>query len=551
MLLVAIALLVGGAQAYWSLTFQNPSAFSAQIKCTGACYYFQNATGGNNYVITNNAAIIKSLTPLPMTYSAATVSGGDGVAASLYDSTGAQMALLAPYTPTGRAELKVGTTATLYVDGTPYATSGALSQNPSYIGWSEVRVGGDLNGTVDDVIWGDTAPRYIFGMPESGYYLMKDMVTPSASGFYRVNQTNPNGSPSLIYSNFFPSTFGKNSGTNETVVLTSPTGGTQLTYATGTAYAGTITWNLTKFFAQNPPYGLYQTTINPQLNSPGYAVSSWIPYIGDGASIWWDKNNYTQGQTATISVNVGDQYYDLSKYSYYIKITDANLGLISSQVVTLTPSSPHTGNIQYTWTSNNVDGQYYGMLWATPKAGGNDILMNYATAGLSSILTIDGFVFDAQTTNPIVGATVNITQAATTDTVLSGSNGNYTSVSSFTANAPTTLNATAVGYEAYQAQFTPLYAGELQINITLMPLNTTYTGIALGGIARSPPYNRTVDSAIISIQNATAGGNYTATTNSVGFYIQNNMPNSYIWNIWGNKTGYQGSPIYQKLVVGI
>ena len=52
--------------------------------------------------------------------------------------------------------------------------------------------------------------------------------------------------------------------------------------------------------------------------------------------------------------------------------------------------------------------------------------------------------------------------------------------------------------------------------------------IAAGG-------NKTA-SATITI-NKTGIGNYVVTTNSVGYYIQNDMPNGTIWDIWGSKTG--------------
>jgi hypothetical protein len=176
--------------------------------------------------------------------------------------------------------------------------------------------------------------------------------------------------------------------------------------------------------------------------------------------------------------------------------------------------------------------------------------MNYDTADLSSNLIVSGYVFNAETAAVISGATVNVTQGSTTDSLTTAADGNYSSVSAFTANAPTTIVASMTGYETYQHVFTPLYAGSIQINLTLMPTSPTYTGIALGGIARTPPYNRTINSATVTI-NKTGIGNYITTTNSVGYYIQNSMPNGTIWDIWGSKTGFSNSSIYQKLVVGI
>jgi hypothetical protein len=200
--------------------------------------------------------------------------------------------------------------------------------------------------------------------------------------------------------------------------------------------------------------------------------------------------------------------------------------------------------------STDTEGVYYGLIYAHRLSDSEELLMNYDTADLTSTLVVNGYVFNAENATVISGATVNITQGVTTDNVSSYTDGNYTSTSAFIANQPTTIVASKTGYETYTHTFTPLYAGAIQINLTLMPTNPTYTGIALGGIVRTPPYNRTVDSATVTI-NKTGIGHYTVTTNSVGYYIQNSMPNGTIWDIWGSKTGFSNSTIYQKLVVGI
>jgi len=382
-------------------------------------------------------------------------------------------------------------------------------------------------------------------MPETGYFLQKDILNPAASGFYRVNQTDPNGTPTLIYSYSMPSTFGKGNGNNETVYLNNYGGGNYQTYYTGTMYAGNIAWNLTDFFASTAPYGLYVTTI------PGSVTySDIIPYIGSGASINFDKNSYAIGETAIATVIVSDSYYDLATYSYHVVIQDIYGTKVYDEPISFS-IPPHTGTASYTWLDTDGEGLYYGLIYAKRLSDNEEILMNLDTAELSSTLVVNGYVFDATTAGTIPNTTVTITQGVTTNGVVSGFDGNYTSTSNaFVANSPTTLVANKTGYETYQHVFTPLYAGAIQINLTLMPTNPTHTGIALGGIARSPPYNRTINSATVTI-NKTGIGNYIATTNSVGYYIQNGMPNGTIWDIWGSKTGFSNSSIYQKLVVGI
>jgi len=565
--------MVGSVQGL-SIDFQNPVDFSAQTgiypsaACPAGGGYIQNSTGGNSYVtvvaytpgcVCGQIGYLRSQTPLVMTYAAGTHITGSGSWGNLGpyiifgDSVGtitSQSAPLGVLPANSRVEIfMIGGDAHIFVNGVDTVTDPGISPNPYYIGFGpDYSVGGCSYGGAaswDDIIWGSTESKYIFGMPETGYFLQKDILNPAASGFYRVNQTDPNGTPTLIYSYSMPSTFGKGNGNNETVYLNNYGGGNYQTYYTGTMYAGNIAWNLTDFFASTAPYGLYVTTI------PGSVTySDRIPYIGSGASINFDKNSYAIGETAIATVIVSDLYYDLATYSYHVVIQDIYGTKVYDEPISFS-IPPHTGTASYTWLDTDGEGLYYGLIYAKRLSDNEEILMNLDTAELSSTLVVNGYVFDATTAGTIPNTTVTITQGVTTNGVVSGFDGNYTSTSNaFVANSPTTLVANKTGYETYQHVFTPLYAGAIQINLTLMPTNPTHTGIALGGIARSPPYNRTINSATVTI-NKTGIGNYIATTNSVGYYIQNGMPNGTIWDIWGSKTGFSNSSIYQKLVVGI
>ena len=567
LLILALLLMVVGVQGL-ALDFQNPSDFTEQITCWGdagtRCSWAQSATGANSYLTTSKSEWpyeacmgVVSQTPLIMDYSAATATTGIPTpyamtgCAVLYDVAGNVMGTLHPGSGVGRYEVNVvGGNASLYYNGVWQQSVAGLTQNPHYVGWGSygsLYFGWHTGVGWDDIIWGssqpllDTAPdKYILGMPETGYFLMKDILNPAASGFYRSNGT---GLPVLIASNSFTSTFGKGNGNNESITLSSPTGGVVQTQYSGTAYAGTIAWNLTDFFNSGANYGLYQTDM-----TNAFLPSDYIPYIGNGASIAFDKVSYAVGEDAVITVVVSDSYYDLATYSYHVVIQDVWGTVISDQPITFS-ASPHTGTVSYTWLSTNAEGAYYGIIYAHRLSDHTDLMMNYDVADLSSNLIVNGFVKSAETTSGISGATVNITQGITTDSVSSGVDGNYTSSSTFSANIPTTIVAGKSGYESYSHTFTPLMAGSISINLTLMPTTPTFSGVALGGIARTPPYNRTIDSATITITNANA--TYTATTNSAGYYIKNYMRPNEWWNIWGSKTGFGNSSIYNKLVVGI
>ena len=564
LLILALLVMVVNVQGL-ALNFQNPSDFTEQITCWGdagtECSWAQSAVGGYSYLATSKSAWpytdcmgVVSQTPLIMDYSAATTTtvipypyGMTGCAV-LYDVAGNVMGTLHPGSGAGRYEVKVaGGNATLWYNGVITQYVNGLPQNPHYVGWGSfgsLYYGWHTGVLWDDIIWGTTESRYIFGMPETGYFLQKDILNPAASGFYRVNQTDPNGTPTLIFSYSMPSNFGKGNGNNETVYLNNYGGGNYQTYYTGTMYAGNILWNLTDFFASTAPYGLYVTTI------PGSVTySDIIPYIGSGASINFDKNSYAIGETAIATVIVSDSYYDLATYSYHVVIQDIYGTKVYDEPISFS-IPPHTGTASYTWLDTDGEGLYYGLIYAKRLSDNEEILMNLDTAELSSTLVVNGYVFDATTAGTIPNTTVTITQGVTTNGVVSGFDGNYTSTSNaFVANSPTTLVANKTGYETYQHVFTPLMAGSISINLTLMPTTPTFSGVALGGIARTPPYNRTIDSATITITNANA--TYTATTNSAGYYIKNYMRPNEWWNVIGSKTGFGNSSTYNKLVVGI
>ena len=551
LILLAAMVLVTGVQGL-SLTFQNPEDFSAQVICLGsptACSWTHNSSGGNSYVNAGNMKV-SNAEPKIMTYSAATViSGWTYTAVCFYDQAKTSMACTSTSIgDNSRVEAKIeGGKGCVYDDGELDGCTGVLAVNPSHIGYGNTI-------SVDDIIWGSTESKYIFGMPESGYFLMKDILNPAASGFYRANQTDPTGAPILITSSQFTSTFGKGSGDNETVTLQYWPGGAYQNYYTGTSWAGPIYWNLTDFFSDSTaaPYGLYITTIHDQvpLTDP-YVVSDFIPYIGSGATIQYDKNSYSVGENAVLTVIVSDSYYDTSTYAYHVVIQDIYGTEVYDEPISFTTISPYTGTATYQWSEDDDEGVYYGLIYATRLDDDVELLMDYDTADLNSVLVIEGYVFGAETELVISGALVNVTQGVTTDALTTAADGNYTTTSTFVANAPTTIFASATGYDTYQHVFTPLRAGTIQINLTLMPTNPAHSGIALGGLARSPPYNRTINNALVTIQNASAPyGNYTALTNSVGYYIKDYMPNNYWWNIWGSKTGFSNSSIYQKLVVG-
>jgi hypothetical protein len=169
-------------------------------------------------------------------------------------------------------------------------------------------------------------------------------------------------------------------------------------------------------------------------------------------------------------------------------------------------------------------------------------------------LVFDGYVKDAETTLGIEGANVSYTQGLT-NTIVTDSEGYYiTTSSTFITGYTTAINVSASGHGTYWHTFTPLVSGVIRINMTLISLSPGYEGIAIAGVVRNPPYNRTIDNATINIYNIYEGGpNYTVISNSAGFYLNNNtdiIAEGREYNVWGNKSGYANSTVYNITVFG-
>ena len=541
---VVLSQLVSGA----SINFQDPSAFSAQVVCSGTCTYSQNASGGNDAVIVTTNTGPRLSYASPTTYAAMSIPSNNQGSITLYD---AALNILwqssvdsSPYADNGwnRVELKmIGSEAYWYVSGVQIEKSGVLAQNPSYVAFN-TRV---MGGTYDDLVYGSTESKYVFGAPRSGFFLMKDTLNPAASGFYKANTTDPNGAPTLIYSTKLPVSYSKASGDPETLVLNEYGGGNYASLTT-TRWADNVNFNLTEFFADSnaAPYGLYVVTI------PGTVeYSNTIPYIGSGATITLDKDTYGVGETAVADVIITDGYFDTDTYSYQVKIQDIFGTVVSDQPITISTGASHTGTVSYTWAEDDDTGVYYAAIVATRLSDSEEIMMNYDICELTSSVILSGYVKDAETTLALSNATVTVSQGTVTDTLTSGTDGNYTSTSDFAINAPLTITSTITGYQNYTHTFTPLVAGtQTNVNISMVPTIPTHAGILLYGLVMTPPYNRTVDNANIYVSNGSIL--YSTTTNGAGYYEVDEMYNNFVWDVVAAKSGYSNSTTYRVLVTG-
>jgi hypothetical protein len=565
LLIVAIALifLVVPVLAM-QFTFQDTSEYSSNFNCIittgGSCAYTYSTTGGNSYVTDTasacagscfKSAIIRNNNPSQTTYAAASVvsfsgSGSGGVDIILYDSSLINIYEYQSSTISAPSRFEIvvaGGVANIYQNGKLIASSTALSQNPSYIGWGAWNAYGFAATTVgwDDIVYGTTENKYIFGMPEHGFVIIKDTIGGAGSGFYYPNET-------TIISNYnITSTWGK--GTDNTSVTVglynveiqnSP----KCTFTTiaGTM-AGSYAWPLQDclFNNANASQGYYYTTVYGSGT-----VSDTIVYKGKGATVSLDKNFYSTGEPATGTWAIdGAPYWDTTTYNYAYRIVDLYGNEKYSTAIT-----SQTGSAVYTWLTVDTEGVYYAEVIATPKAGGGGILMAYDSATLSGTFSISGYVNEDESTLPISGALVNFTQGSIRVNTTSATDGGY-NVTGFTTGTKLWYNASATNYQPFNYSFTPQYAHSLVINITL-PKNThTGTGIFAGGVVHDMTYARPIANTLVPIENQTDKQYYTAYTNNAGFYNKTSLTYLDTYNIWGSKTGYANSTIYKKLMTGM
>jgi len=550
LLFLVMVLMVVAPVAGLSLTFQDTSEFGAHIQCIkyspgsasiGTCAWVQNKTGGNSYVSSTRVvydALVVNADPLPMTYAAFTKPDTGGVNVVMYDGSLNQIGSfgLATSRPNSRIEIKVvGGSARAYINGaSTSAPAVVLAQNPSYVG---TYVGGV--SYTDDFVYGTTENRYIFGSPEQGFFLKKDMINPATSGLFYANGT-------LLSSCNMTTTWGfGDSNASQTVQLKDYAGNVYWTYDTPAgSQAGSIAWPLQDaIFDSGAPYGFYVTTV---AGSGKY--SSVIPYIGSGAGVAFDRDTYARGDTAIVTYSVDAGYWDIVTYAYRLDTLDVYGNVVDSQVVTT-----QSGSKSVTFTSSDPLGIYYATLIATPTSGGSDVWLDFDSTELTGYLILTGNVFDAETEAYIPVANVSIKQGTIAYNKVTSADGNYTTNTMFYSGTLTEINVTAIGYYQYAYSFTPLDSKTITVNFTLQSLTPSHDGIAIGGVVRDTVYGRPISLPTVTATNATYAESYSVNGNGVGYYQIDESDSAFLtkdrcYTVTGSKIGY-GSQNYLKCVV--
>lgn len=553
-----------------NLNFQNPGDMNSILLspwCDSgatACgvtslSFVESTTGGNNYynVSGNKGAaariLVLAVNPSPSveTYAAATLVGVQSSSVASVTLLDANRNLMwradtggAP--GAGRYEMKiVGGTATAYANGVPYSVNNTMTINPSYIGFGAAVGLTDANtyGRWDDYVYGASENKYVLGLPETNAFVVLDDVTSDGSdGLYNVT------SGTQVDANYMYGTWSRGNLstplTNESIQLVNyQTGAVYATNYTGTAYTGTVKINIkTSLIDANAPGGWYALTI------PGTsAYSNQILKRSNGASVTWDRDTYSTGDTGTVITVVADGgYWDTTTYDYKLGVMDI-YGVFHGANTTVTTQ---TQTITHDWAETDNPGVYYAILFAT-KDDGTQYIFGLDYAELDSVFSLSGYVNDAQTGLTLSGANLNFTQGATIVDTTSGIDGNY-SATGFATGAPLVVNATATNYVQYVYSFTPLAAKSVSMNVSLVPASPTLSGLGIGGVARDVIYGRPIQDAFVTVTNTTTAEEYIKTTSMTGWYLCDEGASCFLqtktpYSVWGNKTGYANSTVYSAV----
>lgn len=531
-----------------NLNFQNPSDFTSYMACYGSgCSWVESTTGGNNYLYSGTSGGVINQDPLQTTYWAATVTPtwASGYGYGYIKLYSASLTELASYWlghdgGTIRYEMKmIGGNAYFYRNGIFIGNTTPLATNPSYIAIANGYYGGYIypNQQVDDWVQGSTESKYVFGQPESDAFIIKkDMINPASYGLAYTNGT-------VVNSNNMTSTWSRSNytkqGENQTIYLENAMGyGRVVARAyTGEASTGSVAWDLNSAIFNNPeaPYGYYYTTI-PQVDQ----YSNYILYLASGATVSFNKDTYAPEQTATISYDITSGYWSNS-YSYKMAVMSAGGTFVSNQSI-----STQTGSKTYTFKSTDPLGVYYAIVVATDSSG-KEYWMNYDYAELVEYVYLTGYVHD-QNGVIIEGANVSVTQGTTEGYNISLVSG-YNISTEFATNAEITVSTSKTGYTTDRIFFSPLSAGTIPVNITIIATNHTYLGSSIGGVVRSSQYNSTIPGAIVYGINSTYGQSFTNVTNIAGYYLLDEQADIVLtsgraYDLWGQKTGFTKAQNY-------
>jgi hypothetical protein len=441
-----------------------------------------------------------------------------------------------------RAEVKIESgIPKLYLGGVYSSSGAAITKNPTYYKLTNIKNPPTSVTTVyiDNIVVGGLDHHVIGSIPPN-WSVQRDLINPASTGVYAWN---PNTGEWAVQSSYYFQIDANKEGTAlESVLITRVSDGTIVSSKPVTASRNRIEYSVASFFADAP--------ISDGLYSVGFSGSSNIEHlwvISNGAVINLNKDAYLIGDTATFTyVITPPAYYDIATYDYSYKVIN-----VYGQEIATGNLPTSTGSGSFTFQSSLCNqGVYFIELIATNRGDFVESVMAYDTASVYEYVAVAGTVMDAETTLPLVGANVNITQATVVNNLTSAADGTYATTTDIYAGDVIIINATKSGYLQYVSSFTPLSAGTKAVNISLIPNPPTSVGVSIGGIVRDNVYNNPISGVTVTVRNIPYGSYATATTNIAGFYRVDNLVSGRFYDIWSSKAGYANSTSQSVMAVG-
>ena len=561
LLLIACVASVGAVRE----NFQSWGSNTPISSVTGFSVVDRNSTTGQIelYAPLYPSNFIQNANPISFTYAAFDGSCGDygggtgnvcfTYVVKLYDSAGNQMSTALSATPTSggvgpvgnRFELNIiGRTPTLFRDGIQVATGTIISVNPSYmrLDWDSVYT----TIVMDNYLIGESDPHVVGALP-SNWTIIRDLINPAATGVFAWNNATQTWvAQNSHYFYIDADTSSQQSATTEyfDIMYQGAIVNTTIIHDQ-TSPRNQIQYNVSEFlntayFSSVLPDGEYTAEFRGYPQSADYF---WL--ISQGASVSWDKTTYPQSSTATLTYAVSNSYWQPSTYTYSLVVV--NTAGTTLQTYSLN-SQTGTELLQLNPTTYPA-GAYYAEVIATDNSG-NKHIMNYAAAQVTSYSYISGYVMNAETGAVLSGATVNTTQGAVTESQTSSASG-YTMNTGWLTGGLLSVTTNLTGYTTDVQSFSPMAAGNIPLNITLLSTTPSHTGVSIGGIVRDNQYGNPVTSATVNVYNTSTSESYNNVTNIAGYYLVNNLVGNRLYNVSSTKSGYSNSTIAQVVAVGV
>ena len=512
---------------------------------------YTTSTGGTQYLI--------NIDPITWNYAAFDLQYGHlgwGIYANLLDSSGnlIQRITVAPSSACQAhldIEIKIiGMQPTIFTDGVQTNIGPIISIYPSYLQIVQSWDIGPPNvgvSAIDNILIGESDPHVVGALP-CNWTIIRDLINPAATGVYAWNNATQTWvAQNSQYFYIDADTSSQQSATTEyfDIMYQGAIVNTTTIYDQ-TSPRNQIQYNVSQFVNSNLPGGGVMPDGEYTAEFRGYPQSAdyfWL--ISQGASVSWDKTTYPQSSTATLTYAVSNSYWQPSTYTYSLVVV--NTAGTTLQTYSLN-SQTGTESLQFNPTTYPA-GAYYAEVIATDNSGNKNI-MNYAAAQVTSYSYISGYVMNAETGAVLSGATVNTTQGAATESETSSASG-YTMNTGWLTGGSLSVTTNLTGYTTDVQSFSPMAAGNIPLNITLLSTTPSHTGVSIGGIVRDNQYGNPVTSATVNVYNTSTSESYNNVTNIAGYYLVNNLVGNRLYNVSSTKSGYSNSTIAQVVAVGV